>query len=80
MLTEDNEAKAWLKRKNAPDEVIRVVLERARCYNLYAAYEEKPEYWGRILFDQEGYWIYGGEALTIDKQEQLARVIILWNN
>lgn len=76
-----NEAKAWIKRKNGPDEVVRVVLdtdstERVTAYELYVAYDNDPEYLGRILFDTQGYWIYDGDALAIAEQEQLARFII----
>ena len=69
---------AWLKRKNV-DEIIRVVPDPTNervilCYELYLAYEEN--HLGRILFDTEGYWIYDGDQLTIDEQEQVARFII----
>ncbi|HEY8930044.1 MAG TPA: hypothetical protein VIM55_12675 [Mucilaginibacter sp.] len=76
-----NEAKAWIKRKNGPDEVVRVVLdtnstERVTAYELYVAYDNDPEYLGRILFDTQGYWIYDGDTFTIAEQEQVARFII----
>lgn len=76
-----NDAKAWIKRKNGPDEVVRVVLdtdstERVTAYELYVAYDNDPEYLGRILFDTQGYWIYDGDVLAIAEQEQLARFII----
>jgi len=69
---------AWLKRK-AVDEIIRVVPDPTNervilCYKLFLAYED--DYLGRILFDTEGYWIYDGDELTIDEQEQVARFII----
>jgi hypothetical protein len=75
------EAKAWIKRKNGPDEVVRVVpeIENAGAviiYELYTAYDDTPDYLGRILFDREGYWIYDGDTLAIAEQEQLARFII----
>lgn len=74
---------AWLKRSNGPNEVVRVAMDAEDndaplAYHLYKAYES--EYLGRILFDANGYWIYDGEELTVDEQEQLARVIRLWNN
>jgi hypothetical protein len=47
-----------------------------RAYHLYVAYEQDPDYLGRILFDAQGYWIYDGELLSIAEQEQLARFII----
>jgi len=37
---------------------------------------ENPSYLGRILFDQDGHWIYDGEAFTPNEQEQLAAFII----
>ena len=76
-----NEAKAWVKRKNGPDEVIRIILD-LECkdaplsYDLFTAYDEQPNYLGRILFDERGYWIYDGETLTIAEQEQVARFIV----
>lgn len=76
-----NEARAWLKRKNGPDEVIRVLLDLESkdaefCYDLYTAYDEQPDYMGRILFDALGFWIYDGEILSIAEQEQVAKFII----
>jgi hypothetical protein len=75
------EAKAWIKRKDGPDEVVRVIPdlktnEPVVSYELYIAYENDPDYLGRILFDAKGYWIYDGEVLSIAEQEQLARFII----
>lgn len=76
-----NEAKAWVKRQNGPDEIIRVVpdLEKSKTvlsYNLYTAFDNNPDYLGRILFDAQGYWIYDGETLTIPEQEQISKFII----
>jgi len=75
------DARAWVKRKNHPDEVVRILLDveskdAAICYLLYTAYDEEPDYLGRILFDAHGYWIYDGHALAIAEQEQLARFIM----
>lgn len=75
------EAKAWLKRRSGPDEVIRVVLEdkneeAVTAYKLYTAFDEQPEFLGRILFDRQNYWIYDGEVLTISEQEQVAKFIV----
>jgi hypothetical protein len=76
----NREAKAWVKRKNGPDEIVRVVPDmennNVMIYNLYTAFDEKPDYLGRILFDVQGYWIYDGETLTIAEQEQVAKFII----
>jgi len=76
-----NDVRAWLRRENGSNEVIRIILDLESkdaklCYNLYTAYEEEPDYMGRILFDVQGFWIYDGETLTIDEQEQLAKFII----
>ncbi|MCC8426426.1 hypothetical protein [Mucilaginibacter sp. UR6-11] len=76
-----NEAKAWIRRKNKPDEVVRITrdskdYEQVISYELYTAYDENPDYLGRILFDMQGYWIYDGDTLTITEQEQLAKFII----
>ena len=75
------EAKAWLKRKHRPDEVIKIIpdLENSEAvltYLLYTAYDEQPEYLGRILFDAQGYWIYDGNDLAVTEQEQATRFII----
>jgi len=74
-----NEAKAWVKRKMGPDEVIRIVPdvenEKIISYNLYIAYGGN-DYLGRILFDLKGYWIYDGDVFSIAEQEQLAKFII----
>ena len=85
-----NEAKAWVKRKNGPDEVVRIVLDTEcndaeLCYKLFTAYDESPDYLGRILFDVQGYWIYDGNLLTVAEQEQLGQFIqhhmeILWSS
>lgn len=77
----DCEAKAWIKRKNAPDEVVRIVygLEnkgKISNYDLFTAYDQPSAFLGRILFDAQGYWIYDGDILTVDEQEQMARFII----
>jgi hypothetical protein len=75
------EAKAWIKRKSGPGGIVRVVPDTENegavvACKLYTAYDESPDYLGRILFDVQGYWIYDGETLTIAEQEQLARFII----
>jgi hypothetical protein len=77
----NTEAKAWVKRKAGPDEIIRVVPEDgdehgALSYNLYTAFNEDPDYLGRILFDDQGYWIYDGDVLSVLEQEQVAAFII----
>jgi hypothetical protein len=77
----DKEAKAWLKRRHGPDEVIRIIpafggYDHVTSYKLYTAFENDPDFLGQILFDAEGYWIYDGDVLTVDEQEQAARFII----
>jgi hypothetical protein len=75
-----NEAKAWVKRRTGPDEVIRIRPEADSrseiiSYKLYTAYKG-DDYLGQILFDKQGYWIYDGEVFSIAEQEQLAKFII----
>jgi hypothetical protein len=76
-----SEAKAFIKRKIGPDEVIRILPEQAPensspSYVLYTAFDENPDCLGKILFDVNGYWIYDGEILSISEQEQIAKFII----
>ncbi|WP_143013886.1 hypothetical protein [Mucilaginibacter sp. OK268] len=75
------EAKAFVKRINGPDEVVRIIPDRfyqkaAQCYRLYTAFDEDPDELGCILFDAQGYWIYDGDLLSVGEQEQLADFII----
>jgi hypothetical protein len=42
-------------------------------YGLYDPIAEKKM--GRILFDESDHWIYDGELLTIDEQEEVAGAI-----
>ena len=74
------EAKAWVKRKDCPDEVVRIIPAiknegRVTSYELFVAYDY-PEYLGRILFDENGFWIYDGVVFNVQEQEQLAAFII----
>ena len=79
---------AWIKRKQGPDEVVCVIHDiqcgdAALVYNLYTAFE--AGFLGRILFDDQGFWIYDGELLTVDEQEQLGKFIqynmeVLWSS
>jgi len=76
-----NNVRAWVRRKKGPDEVVRIVMDQeskdaAICYQLFTAYEASPDYLGRILFDAQGYWIYDGQTLAIEEQEQLAKFIM----
>ena len=75
------ESKVWIKRKDAPGEVVRVIPDmesndRVTAYQLYTAFEQNPDYLGQILFDADGYWIYDGEVLSVGEQEQVARFIL----
>lgn len=74
------EVKTYIKSKQGSDEIIRVVpagMEGAvEVYNLYTAFEDRPDYLGRVLFDAQGYWMYDGTTLSISEQEQLARFIV----
>ncbi len=74
------EARAWLTRNNGTSEVIRVVPSigpsMQQCYELYVAYEPNGESLGRILFDDNLYWIYDGGYLSVQEQEQVASFIV----
>lgn len=77
----NKEARAWVRRNNGPDEIIRVLPDTAypitgQCYQLYTSFEETPDDLGRILFDEQGFWIYDGDILSVTEQEQVARFII----
>ena len=74
-------AKAFIKRKNAPDEVIMIVLdteneESVTSYQLFTVGGDEAEYLGRVLFDDQGYWIYDGDVMEIAEKEQIAKFII----
>ena len=63
---------AWIKRNNGPDGVVSVIHDTqcegaALVYNLYTAFE--ADFLGRILFDEQGFWIYDGNDLTVAEQE-----------
>ena len=75
-----NGAQIYVKRKGRPDLVVKIPTvgyhQRQRlCYELYAAFYN-PDYLGRILFDEDGYWIYDGDEFSVEEQEQIARFII----
>ena len=79
---------AWIKRKKGPDEVVSVIHDTqcedaALVYNIYTAFE--ADFLGRILFDDQGFWIYDGNDLTVAEQEQLGKFIqynmeVLWSS
>ncbi|WP_428331395.1 hypothetical protein [Mucilaginibacter sp.] len=73
------EARAWLKRAKGPDEIVRIERDTDNeapilTYHLYVAYG--GDYLGRILFDKQLYWIYDGDILSVNEQEQLAKFIL----
>ena len=84
-----DQAKAWVKRKTGPDEIVRILPDMENdgapmSYKLYIAYGcmtdhlpdgKNPDYLGKILFDANGYWIYDGDMLSVTEQEQLAKFI-----
>jgi hypothetical protein len=75
------EARAWLRHNDGATEVVTIVPKEgfaaaAQCYEIYTAYDERPVYLGRILFDEQGYWIYDGDTLQVDEQEQLGHFIL----
>lgn len=74
------EAKAWIKRERGSNEILKVIgiteSSGAISYELFTAYSEDSNYFGRILFDTQGYWIYDGDVLTVSEQEQIAKFIV----
>ncbi len=74
-----NEVKAWLKRKNETDEVLRIIRRpegKASAFVLLRAYDMGAPALGKILFDENGYWIYDGDELLVEEQEQMATFIV----
>jgi len=52
---------------------VRVMPDKGDGYLLYDVLREIPI--GRILFDADDNWIYDGNVLTIDEQEDVAGLI-----
>jgi hypothetical protein len=52
---------------------VRILPEDGQAYRLYDPLNELEL--GRILFDAADYWIYDGEVLDIDEQEDMAGLI-----
>jgi len=59
--------------KTSEERWVRVFPDKGDGYQLYDALLECLI--GRILFDAEGHWIYDGQILTIDEQEEVAGFI-----
>lgn len=77
----ETEGRAWLKFRDGSQQVISILPDHeqtfsAQCYELYTAYDKEPDYLGRILFDEAGFWIYDGAVLHVCEQEQIANFII----
>jgi hypothetical protein len=76
----NREAKAWVRHNSSASRIIQVVpvavKGNGQCYELYTDIPYCPDYLGRILFDEEGYWIYDGNELSVVEQEQLGQFII----
>ena len=52
---------------------VRIMPDRGEGYLLYDILQEIPI--GRILFDADDNWIYDGELLIVDEQEDAAGLI-----
>lgn len=52
---------------------VRIFPDKGDGYQLYDALQER--YIGRILFDMAANWIYDGNVLTVDEQEEVAGFI-----
>ena len=71
------EAKAWVKPKNGPGVIIRVMPDMENdgtvlsYHAIHPPLDPNPDYLGRILFDAQGYWIYDGELLILVTEQEL---------
>jgi len=52
---------------------VRILPDRGEGFHLYDVLEEK--FIGRILADDDDNWIYDGQQLTVDEQEEIAGLI-----
>ena len=52
---------------------VRILPDNGEGYDLYDALAER--FIGRILFDAEDNWIYDGQVLSIEEQEEVAGLI-----
>ena len=59
--------------KTSAERWVRIFPDRGDGYQLYDALQERTI--GRVLFDAEGNWIYDGNLLTVEEQEEVAGFI-----
>jgi len=59
--------------KTSAERWVRVLPDQGEGYRLFDALEE--QFIGRILFDAHDNWIYDGDKLTVEEQEDLAGFI-----
>jgi hypothetical protein len=59
--------------KTSAERWVRVLPDNGDGYQLYDALEGR--FIGRILFDSEDNWIYDGEVLNVEEQEEVAGLI-----
>jgi len=59
--------------KTCAERWVRIFPDRGEGYQLYDALQERNI--GRILFDADSNWIYDGNTLDIDEQEEVAGFI-----
>jgi len=59
--------------KTSAERWVRVLPDQGEGYQLYDVFHERII--GRILVDANDYWIYDGNILTIEEQEEIAGLI-----
>jgi len=52
---------------------VHIFPDKGKGYNLYDPLAEREL--GRILFDEKENWIYDGDILTVEEQEEIAGAI-----
>ncbi len=69
-------ATAYLKRRWGESLLVKVVplteSDEVCIYDLFC----EDSFAGRILFDEQGYWIYDGQELSVEESEHLAAFIL----
>lgn len=78
------ESNIWLKRRAEQDTILKIIPDNPSDkiipnYALFTAFDDQPQYMGCILFDCNGYWIYDGNELSVNEQEQVAQFILRGN-